>query len=593
MSLINFAQGNKENYKAQEMQDTIYLSDNSKEILFNDQSYGNATPADEEDITAEEGNLKLKDRAYDEASFSGKGYKILRKNIVEGKNILTQDMINEPNTIYEIRYDFDLNGTTINIPEGCTLEFQGGSFSNGTLNCDGKVFTDKTQKYFLNISFNITDTSTDTIFLGGSNMIVSVNASKVICLDDNFMWGFHYNNSAQDVEIDGRFHTFSYTDSHELQFPVNNSLILKNFRFYSELPSAFVDIQPDKENLLKKIIFQECFFQDCSLNSSISTSLVDCTFNNSPVWLGTSGPENSEDVYRKFTALVDSCTFYIGDKISNNTEALQIGYNGREGFSIIQNCKFYDSDNTQTLTSDWIDLYLSKNSKVVNNHFYVKREWSGEGIINIKAHTYDSSIGEDWTNGDLYDGNVYNGIISGNSFYIESGNFTSTYGVIWVRDHRRNQEDQIINKCSNTLISNNMLYIQNISSGTICLVFCQTEITNLSVQNNKIEHTGKGNAAVVIFRNETDLSIDGIRFIQICNNTCLNLSDDPGVCFDVRLFGDYIQNILIQAVLVQGNFCFPYSAPDTYDSNQVIYLNNIYYKQDGTMEQFKQWATIE
>lgn len=141
MSLINFAQGNKENYKAQEMQDTIYLSDNSKEILFNDQSYGNAIPADEEDITAEDGNLKLRDRAYDADNFSGKGYKILRKNIQNGKNILTQDMINEPNTIYEVRYDFDLNGATINIPEGCILNFCGGSFSDGSFSSSSTSFS--------------------------------------------------------------------------------------------------------------------------------------------------------------------------------------------------------------------------------------------------------------------------------------------------------------------------------------------------------------------------------------------------------------------------------------------------------------------
>lgn len=109
---------------------------------------------------------------------------------------------------------------------------------------------------------------------------------------------------------------------------------------------------------------------------------------------------------------------------------------------------------------------------MINNHFYIKRDWSTEGIVNIKAHTYDSNIGEEWTNGDLYDGNVYNGIISGNSFYIESGNFVSTYGVIWVRDHRRTGSDKIVNKCSNTLIANNVLYIQNNSIGTICLVFC-------------------------------------------------------------------------------------------------------------------------
>lgn len=48
-------------------------------------------------------------------------------------NLITQDIINEPNTTYIINYDFDLNGGTINIPTGCTLDFQGGSFSNGTI----------------------------------------------------------------------------------------------------------------------------------------------------------------------------------------------------------------------------------------------------------------------------------------------------------------------------------------------------------------------------------------------------------------------------------------------------------------------------
>ena len=51
----------------------------------------------------------------------------------ELRNILTPVMINHPNTIYEIRYDFDLNGETIEMNEGCTLKFDGGRFKNGTL----------------------------------------------------------------------------------------------------------------------------------------------------------------------------------------------------------------------------------------------------------------------------------------------------------------------------------------------------------------------------------------------------------------------------------------------------------------------------
>lgn len=51
----------------------------------------------------------------------------------ERKNVLTQDMIKDPNTIYEIRYDFDLDGKEISIKDNCALKFNGGSFKNGVL----------------------------------------------------------------------------------------------------------------------------------------------------------------------------------------------------------------------------------------------------------------------------------------------------------------------------------------------------------------------------------------------------------------------------------------------------------------------------
>ena len=94
---------------------------------------------DDEDIKSENDKLKFADRSYSPESFSGKGYKILRKNISSGKNILSQEMINDSNTIYEIRYDYDLNGTTINIPDNCILKFEGGSLNNGNIQNIGKV----------------------------------------------------------------------------------------------------------------------------------------------------------------------------------------------------------------------------------------------------------------------------------------------------------------------------------------------------------------------------------------------------------------------------------------------------------------------
>lgn len=53
----------------------------------------------------------------------------------ERRNVLTQDMINDPNTVYEIRYDFDLNGNNISISQGGVLKFEGGILKNGSLAC--------------------------------------------------------------------------------------------------------------------------------------------------------------------------------------------------------------------------------------------------------------------------------------------------------------------------------------------------------------------------------------------------------------------------------------------------------------------------
>lgn len=76
--------------------------------------------------------LVLGNRPYNPSEFSGKGYKVLEKNIqtVGGvkKNILTAVMLSEANTIYEIRYDFNLD-EDITIPNNCVLKFDGGSIN--------------------------------------------------------------------------------------------------------------------------------------------------------------------------------------------------------------------------------------------------------------------------------------------------------------------------------------------------------------------------------------------------------------------------------------------------------------------------------
>lgn len=50
------------------------------------------------------------------------------------RNVLTADMISQPNTVYEVMYDFDLNGKVLNVPDGFKIiGTSGGSLSNGAL----------------------------------------------------------------------------------------------------------------------------------------------------------------------------------------------------------------------------------------------------------------------------------------------------------------------------------------------------------------------------------------------------------------------------------------------------------------------------
>lgn len=136
------------NWKYEIQDNTItydMLSESLKQFIG---SNGNITNmADEEDLTVIDNQLKFKDRKYQDGSFNGMGYVVLRKNMMNNINLLEQSMINKPNTIYEVRYLFCLDGGTITLPNNCKIIFNGGQFNNGTINLNKakliNLFTDK------------------------------------------------------------------------------------------------------------------------------------------------------------------------------------------------------------------------------------------------------------------------------------------------------------------------------------------------------------------------------------------------------------------------------------------------------------------
>lgn len=125
-----------------------YLKDNALMILDGQitptmlsasvmQLFGNRTItnlADEEDLTSVNNLLKFKDKAYNTPNYSGLGIKYLRKNIIDGVNTLTQEMIDEDYTIYILQYDYCLDNETITLPDHSIIIWKGGSLSEGTIN---------------------------------------------------------------------------------------------------------------------------------------------------------------------------------------------------------------------------------------------------------------------------------------------------------------------------------------------------------------------------------------------------------------------------------------------------------------------------
>lgn len=66
---------------------------------------------------------------------------ILKKNLVNGVNTLTQEMMSAANTKYVIKYDYVL-GEDITVPANCILEFDGGSINPNSNNITANLLND-------------------------------------------------------------------------------------------------------------------------------------------------------------------------------------------------------------------------------------------------------------------------------------------------------------------------------------------------------------------------------------------------------------------------------------------------------------------
>lgn len=138
----------------------------------------------------------------------------------EFRNILTAAMLSEANIIYEIRYDFDLNGETIEMKEGCTLKFEGGSLNNGKIIFNETFIEAKEILIFKDISISGTLKNTNIKFDWFSNKdITTINEILEI----------RYS-SIPDIYING---TIIAGEPIKINRPVN--IYCDNFEFHQSI----------------------------------------------------------------------------------------------------------------------------------------------------------------------------------------------------------------------------------------------------------------------------------------------------------------------------------------------------------------------
>lgn len=136
------------------------------------------------------------------------------------------EQVTMSDTIYKICYEFDLNNKVITIPKNCTLKFEGGSLTNGTLNGNNTIIDGNLNKIFGDINFIgkfiITEISTD--ILKEPNKVNSLK--KLIDLSNEDIYNKIIIKSYIDEPYQVTFDKVTSIESHGLVIKSNTDIIL-------------------------------------------------------------------------------------------------------------------------------------------------------------------------------------------------------------------------------------------------------------------------------------------------------------------------------------------------------------------------------
>lgn len=345
----------------------------------------------------------------------------------ELRNLLTAVMMNLPNTIYEVRYDFDLNGETIEMQEGCTLKFEGGILRNGTITFnDTKIINNLFTHIDPSLSYNVK----------------FKNDKSEICVDD---FGADPNGIKLSTEaINKAIQYCSYNKiTRPIQFYgkylIDDAIMLESNITLSGNNS---ELYWNKLNG-SKVFGTDLFDKDGYKNITIKGFKVDC--DNDWTYIYEDGKDKS--VPRGVFALSNIDGLKILDCKRTYPSSLQPVWLFDCSNVIIEGCQFIRTLTMEQAPGESNGIWVSNGNKAIENieirNCYIKGY--RDGCIEMYMMR---GITDDWSTTDFSP--VKNVNIHDN--HLIGGSYAITMGVAGL-----NNDGSLKSYIENTIVSNNII----------------------------------------------------------------------------------------------------------------------------------------
>ncbi len=391
--------------------------------------------ADDEDLTTKTtfddvSVIKFADKIYMPSNFSGKGRKYLRKNIITdleddnyGKNILTQSFFQDENGddlenyIFNIQYDYDLCGELIKIPDGGTLNFDGGSFNNGTLNFNNcRIINDGDYNILINISPSgllknrqftptwlgaygdgITD---DTDFLAKS-LLFSETTGTILCIENNYLITSsinYWDNEYHDIVLNIHGNLPSRCGEYDVSNYGGLSLALDTRLFQNSTIKGSINnvsICGERDEGVH-------FFSNCSCSG---LTLEYCNISNfGAIFYDSSLTNTSHIINNKFLT-----AFWFARNVNTSStitdSSIEFNYINGGNEPTTNSCFEWSYYNGSTISNNFIDFYrciyhpkaistqLCQGGISIGNQYQVFRYFYYPEQTNFSSHSF-TSIGD-------------------------------------------------------------------------------------------------------------------------------------------------------------------------------------------------------